>query len=188
MRSETWRCLQINSHVRITQPSLLFCAPRLHVCATIGVEPELGRRQTRRDDVMRIDCDQACSVLTQVCHQMTDDDRQSAVSSCWMPLTSPRSSGHLAQLSVPPNHLLSKGKDVANLEEESLFFHLNVFLFFFPKQQVTQKRTETQSPFFLWPHSWISSPTNVLRGKTQVFFNAVLQFRILIEFTDIGYD
>lgn len=44
-------------------------------CATIGEEPG-DALQTGGDDVTRIDCDQACLVLTQVCHQMTDDDRR----------------------------------------------------------------------------------------------------------------
>lgn len=106
-------CLEIKLHICVAPPRLLFffflCVTRQHAWATFGVEPR-GTRRTGGHDVMRIDCDQAGFVLTQVCHQMTVDDRQSAVSSCWMPLTSPRSSGDLAHAGVLPIHLLSKRK------------------------------------------------------------------------------
>lgn len=138
-----------------TAKSVLLCAGAACVCH--DWRRTRGRRQTGGDDVTRIDCDQACFVLAQVCHQMTDDDRQSAVSSCWMPLTSPRSSGHLVHPSVPPIHLLSKRIHVfrANLEEDGSFFHFS----FFPRAtSLMQKHTNAESVFLCHQfHSWICS-------------------------------
>lgn len=180
MKNETWVCPQINLHVCITRPSMRFCAPGLHALREPG-----DALQTGGDDVTRIDCDQACLVLTQVCHQMTDDDRRWQTICCqqlldaaditkviWSPCTPQRPS----HSSVVQRNTRFPCKPWGR----GFVFPLQCFFdfFFFLQQQVLCRNTQMQSQFlFMSPIPQLDlqfkldtkKKINALRGESHVF-------------------
>lgn len=91
---------------RVSQTYTVFFVRISCVHVTIAIDEPGEPCQTDRDDATKIACDHGYFLLVQVCHQMTGDDRQSAVSSCWMLLILRWSSCHLARSSVPYSRLL----------------------------------------------------------------------------------